>query len=74
MQIAEQFNGESYYAIAHELTTSFMSEYLELCKKHKVAIVPVDSDHSVDFHDGMRVIPLTDEVQEYIENTTICIQ
>jgi hypothetical protein len=73
MKIVEQFNGESWEAISHELTKDFMLEYLELCKKHRVALVPVDS-LGINLHDHLRVVPWADYVQEYIEETDVVVE
>jgi hypothetical protein len=48
----------------------FLKEFVELCEKHKLAIVPTYC-WKVSFHDPMTIIPFDDHTKEYIENATL---
>lgn len=71
MRTIIQESRESYYAKDQPETEPFILDLFELMKKHKLAIVPV-YDGFVSFHDGMRVVPLNNEIIKFIGETDVC--
>ena len=47
------------------LRNEFYGEFLKLCKKYKLAVVPT-FEGEVSFHDSMRVIELADDVEKFL--------
>ena len=49
-------------------TFTFYIEFLALCQKHRLAIVPTFGGE-VSFHDPMRIIPLNAETEKFLKQT-----
>lgn len=54
-------------------TAEFLNEYRELCKKHKMALVPTE-DQEADFHHNMRCIPIDGKVEAFLNRTTVKVE
>ena len=48
----------------------FVEEFVALCKKHGLALVPT-YEMDVSFHDPMAVIPLNDATEDFITRRTL---
>ena len=46
----------------------FMKELLELCQKHKLALVPT-YEGQISFHDSMRIVELNQDTVEFLEQS-----
>lgn len=60
----------SFYAESHPSTEAFMLALTDLFKQHGKAIVPTH-EGAMSFHDHMKVVDLTPDVQKFIERTSV---
>lgn len=59
-----------YNASTHPRTKEFISEFIELCKKHGLFLSP-SHDHAVDFHDQMIVSQFDPDCECYANRTVV---
>ena len=60
------------YAIHHEKTKEFMREYLELCQKYNLAVVPT-YEYKISFHDTMIITDFNNDTKKFLERTFVNI-
>lgn len=58
------------YAMSAPRSKKFMAELLELCRKHRLAIVPTHN-HEVSLHDYMMVTEFDESILNFYEQTGI---
>lgn len=63
-------NEDGYNANAFPQTKEFMQELIELCNKHKMAVVPSEEGER-NFHDSMMIVPLEREDIRYIQGAIV---
>lgn len=65
---------EAFGALSHPQTAEFMNEYLDLCRKHGMALCPQNTDYEICFLVPLRVVPVTDEVVSEINDSWVCFE